>query len=154
MNVIIRKAILDDSQSIQKLIQSYASKGKMLARSLHHIFEHIRDFYVAATETGEIVGTCAFKVSQRELAEAKSLAVSEEYQHKGLATDLLNAGIEDIKLLGISKLFCLTYVPEFFEKNGFHRIKKEDLPHKIWTECINCPSFPDCDEIAMIRDIS
>ena len=149
----IRKALLKDSPSIQQLIQAYAADGKMLARSLQYIHEHIRDFQIAENETGIIIGTCAFTVSQRELAEVKSLAISKTYQQKGLATELLNTGIDEIKQLGITKLFCLTYVPEFFKKNGFHQIKKEELPHKIWTECINCPSFPDCDEIALIKNL-
>jgi len=38
-------------------------------------------------------------------------------------------------------------------KQGFHEIPKEKLPHKVWKECINCPKFPNCDEIAMMKEL-
>jgi len=153
MSYKIRKAILADSQSIQQLVQIYASKEKMLARSLQYIHEHIRDFHIAVNDENKIIGVCSFVVSQRELAEAKSLAISNDYQKIGVASALLASGTKEIKKLGISKLFCLTYAPGFFEKNGFHQINKEKLPHKIWTECIHCPSFPNCNEIALIKSL-
>ena len=40
-------------------------------------------------------------------------------------------------------------LPEFFEKIGFKRIDKSELPHKIWSDCIDCPHFPDCSEVAL-----
>jgi amino-acid N-acetyltransferase len=46
----------------------------------------------------------------------------------------------------------LTYRDDFFHRFGFREVEKSELPHKIWTECINCPKFPRCDEIAMIFD--
>jgi len=45
----------------------------------------------------------------------------------------------------------LTYVADFFERCGFHRIEKAELPHKIWNECVRCPLFPNCTEIALVR---
>jgi len=26
------------------------------------------------------------------------------------------------------------------------------MPRKVWVECMDCPKFPKCDEIAMILD--
>lgn len=37
---------------------------------------------------------------------------------------------------------------------GFEEIPKEKLPHKVWKECINCPKFPNCDEIAMMKALA
>lgn len=149
---LLRKAHLSDSEAIQRLIQQYAKDGKMLARSLQYVVEHLRDFWVAEDDS-QIVGACAFTMSQKDLAEIKSLTVSPSYHHLGIATALVKSGMDEVKALGIIRVFCLTYVPEFFEKLGFSQLPKEDLPHKIWTECINCPSFPDCGEIALIKAI-
>lgn len=124
----------------------------MLARSLQYVIEHIRDFYVALDNT-LVVGCCAFMVSQKDMAEIKSLAVLPDFHHQGIAGTLIEAGIKDLIDLGVERVFCLTYVPPFFEKLGFTQIEKEQLPHKIWTECINCPSFPDCGEIALIKKV-
>jgi amino-acid N-acetyltransferase len=152
MGAQIRKALLSDSEGIQLLIQTFAKEGKMLARSLQYIVEHIRDFYIAL-DGKTVVGCCAFMVSQKDLAEIKSLAVHPDYHHQGLAGTLIQSGIADLISLGVERVFCLTYVPTFFEKLGFTQIEKEQLPHKIWTECINCPSFPDCGEIALIKTV-
>ncbi|MDD5456927.1 MAG: N-acetyltransferase [Candidatus Margulisbacteria bacterium] len=152
MQISIRKAILTDSEKIHSLIQHFAKKGIMLARSQQYIYDHVRDFFVAIKDK-QVVGICAFTVSQKDLAEVKSLAVDEKHQKSGIARQLIENGINDLKELGVKKVFCLTYVPGLFEKMGFTQVAKESLPHKIWTECINCPSFPDCDEIALTKEI-
>ena len=152
MSITLRKALLSDSEGIQALVQTFAKEGKMLARSLQYIVEHIRDFQVAL-DGHRVVGCCAFMVSQKDLAEIKSLAVHPDYHRQGLAATLIETGIADLVSLGVSRVFCLTYVPDFFKKLKFTQIEKEQLPHKIWTECINCPSFPDCGEIALIKSV-
>jgi len=42
---------------------------------------------------------------------------------------------------------------EFFEKCGFAVTDKKVFPQKIWSDCIKCAKFPECDETAMIREI-
>jgi amino-acid N-acetyltransferase len=37
---------------------------------------------------------------------------------------------------------------------GFKRIERADLPLKIWSDCVHCVKFPDCDEIAMMRELT
>ena len=53
--------------------------------------------------------------------------------------------------LGVKKVFALTYRPDFFSACGFVQESKDNMPQKVWTECINCPKFPNCDEICMTR---
>ena len=152
MSITIEKAVITDSKAIQAIIKRFADSGDMLARSIQYVYDHIRDFYIAK-HNGKTIGACAFTITSEDLAEIKSLAIEKEYHGQGLASKLLVAGFSDLKEIGIKKVFTLTYVPDFFVKNGFSLITKESLPHKIWTDCINCPSFPDCDEIALIRNI-
>ena len=52
--------------------------------------------------------------------------------------------------LGVNRIFALTFKPKFFEKLKYKKIKREDLPHKVWGECIKCPLFPDCGEVPML----
>lgn len=143
---------MDDVSSIQKLVNSHAEKGEMLPRSIGDICDNIRDFFIYE-ENGEIIGCCALHVTWVDLAEVRSLVVREEYQKKGIGTALLNACIDDALKLSIKKVFALTYKPEFFEKKGFQRVDKSQLPHKVWVACVNCIKFPDCDEVAVIRQI-
>lgn len=149
---IIRKARLKDAHEIQKLINFYAQKGEMLPRSLSDIFETIREFTVWTNGQG-ICGVSALHICWEDLAEIRSLAVKPEYCCKGIGTALASQCISEAEELNISKLFALTYKPKFFEKLGFQRVDKSQLPHKVWRDCLNCIKFPECDEIALLRSI-
>ena len=93
----------------------------------------------------------ALHVFWEDLAELKCLAVSESAQGRGVGRMLVDACWGAARELEINSVFSLTYVAEFFEKLGYHRIDKADLPHKIWNECVRCPLFPSCTEIALVR---
>ncbi len=149
---MIRKATIDDIKYTQELINFYAKKDQMLPRSLNELYENIRDFFIYE-EDGKILGCCALHIAWENLAEVKSLAVSEASQKKGIGAMLVKQALEDAKKLKVKKVFALTYVPEFFEKLGFKRIEHAELPHKIWSECIKCIKFPDCAENALALDI-
>ena len=149
---MIRKARVPDAPEIQRLINSFAEKDAMLPRSLSAIYENIRDFYVIEQDS-RIAGCCALHVTWEDLAEVKSLAVDESAQGKGWGRKLIDACLAEAREMGVPKVFALTYIPEFFEKAGFGRVDKSTLPHKIWSECINCPKFPDCGEEAVVVEL-
>jgi len=150
--VIIRKAKLSDVEKIHELVNYYAEKGLMLSRSRSVLYEYIRDFAVAELD-GEIVGTGALHILWIDLAEIRALAVKEELFGKGIGKDLVDFFLNEAKELDIPKVFTLTYQPGFFDKCGFNTVDKENMPHKVWKECINCPKFPNCDEVCMERVI-
>ncbi len=147
---MIRKAAIKDIKQIQSLINTFAAQDSMLPRSLNELYDNIRDFWVGET-AGKITACCALHVCWEDLAEIKSLAVELKKQRKGLGTELVKTCVEEAKQLGAKKIFALTYKPEFFKKLGFRKVKHTDLPHKIWAECINCPKFPNCQEIAVLK---
>lgn len=148
----IRRAKVSDVPKIRELITFYASRDLMLPRSLQEIYECLRDYWVCE-KNGEVIACAALHVNWEDLAEVRSLAVAENAHGLGIGTRLLKRCTREAKDLGIKRLFALTYVPAFFEKHGFHLCDKEDLPRKIWVECIRCPKFPDCDEIALVLDV-
>ena len=43
---------------------------------------------------------------------------------------------------------------DFFKRLGFAVVPKETLPHKVWTDCVRCPLQENCDEIAMVYELS
>ncbi|AEH60200.1 GCN5-related N-acetyltransferase [Methanosalsum zhilinae DSM 4017] len=149
---MLRKAVIDDIKPMKKIIDNYAKKELMLPRSLSELYESIRDFYVYE-ENNEIIGCCALHVVWEDLAEILSLAVIAEHNKRKIGTSLLKACIDEGYTLGVKKVFTLSYVPEFFEKNGFEKVDKSTLPHKVWSGCIKCPKFPECEEIALIREL-
>lgn len=148
---MLRKAKLTDANQIHKLINFFAKKDLMMPRSLNEIYENIRDFWVCI-ENGKMVGCCALHVvGWEDMAEVKSLAVETPRQRRHIGSRLLSACLKEAKRMGLKKVFALTYSPQFFNKFKFAEIDKARLPQKIWAECCNCPKFPDCEEIAVIR---
>ncbi len=146
---MIKKARFSDIEGIQRLINHYAREGALLPRSLNELYENMRDFFVWK-EKGKLLGCCALHISWKDLAEIKSLAVDRKVRRRRIGSRLLQSALSEAKDLGIKRVFALTNREKFFKRNGFKKIKKEKLPHKIWGECIRCPKFPDCDEVAMI----
>ncbi len=149
---MIRKARIEDIKQIQALINYFAKKDMMLARSLNELYENLRDFWVWE-ENSRIIGCSAIHISWDDLAEIKCLAVAKNKQGKGIGKELVLACLDEAKLLGAKRIFALTYKPEFFKKFGFKRVKHALLPHKVWAECINCCKFPDCQEIALLKNL-
>lgn len=150
---MLRKATIADIKQIQLLINSFSKDDLMLPRSLNELYENIRDFWVWE-ENKKIIGCAALHIAWEDLAEIKSLAVHRDWQGRGIGKDLVSICIREAKDLGAKKVFVLTYHLKYFQKMGFKRVKHENLPHKVWAECINCPKFPNCQEIALLKTIA
>ena len=147
---MIRKAKISDAKKIHELINYYAKKELMLYRSLNDIYENIRDFSIYEGKKREVLGACALHIGWEGMGEIRSLAVKQGYTKKGIGKGLVDGIFREASEFGIKSIFVLTYIPDFFKKLGFKEIDKKKLPQKVWTECVNCPKFPDCDETAMI----
>ena len=150
----IRPARVGDVPAIYELIRTFADRKVMIRRSLGELYESIREFVVAVDDQSRVVGCAALHVFWEDLAELKCLAVSEGVQGQGVGRMLAEACWESAQDLEIQAVFTLTYVAEFFERCGYRRIEKADLPHKIWNECVRCPLFPNCTENALIRTVA
>ncbi|HLF08208.1 MAG TPA: N-acetyltransferase [Dehalococcoidia bacterium] len=149
-DVIIEKATIADVHDMHRLINFFAERGDMLHRTLGELYENLRDFYVARSDE-QVVGCGALHVVWSDLAELKSLAVDEAWQKQGLGSRLVQSCLNEATHIGLASVFCLTYRPDFFARHGFDRLDVMELPRKVWGECIRCPHFPHCNEIAMIR---
>lgn len=153
---MIRNATMGDVKQIHTLLNYFANKGLLLGRSYSALYDQLRDFKVYADKDDKLIGVCALHIIWENLAEIRSLAVSEDAQGKGIGVQLVRACLEEAAEFEIDKVFTLTYQTGFFRKQGFNDVDKSDLPHKIWSDCINCPKFPDCDEEALqcsVKDI-
>ena len=150
--MIFRKARFSDVEDILKLINDYAEQGLMLARARNTLYENLREF-ILAVEDEKIVGIAALHLVWDELAEIRALAVHPSKTKTGVGRKIVEMLTEEAKELGVKTLFALTYQPGFFAKLNFEEVPKESVPQKMWKECINCPKFPNCDEIAMVKKL-
>lgn len=151
--ICVQPARLTDVQAIHDLVTFWADRGDMLHRSPGEIYELIRDFKVAKID-GEFVGCGSLHVLGSDLAEVRSLAVRDDVQARGVGTAVVQACVAEARTFGLERVFALTYKPGFFEKQGFRVANVMEFPQKVWGECVRCPFFTNCKEIAVVLDLA
>lgn len=148
---MIRRAHIADVPAMARIINDCAEYGLMLPRSLASLYENVRDFHVAVDEDQHVLGVCGLGIVWANLAEVYALAVAPEARGRGLGRQLVLTCVEEAEELGVQRLMTLTYERAFFEKLDFAVIDRQQLPLKVWSECVRCPKNQACDEIAMVR---
>ncbi|HUI55335.1 MAG TPA: N-acetyltransferase [Bryobacteraceae bacterium] len=149
-HLTVRKAVMHDIPPILDLINGYAAKGVMLPRTEFEMSEAIRDFTVVTA--GEVLLGCgALHFYSPTVGEIRSLAVAEHAKTHGVGRELVKALVQEAQDYELDAAFAFTYVTEFFQKVGFHVVERGILPLKAWKDCLRCPKFQACDEIAVLR---
>lgn len=146
----VRKAAMHDIPPILELINGYAARGIMLPRTEFDMSESIRDFTVVRLGD-ELLGCGALHFYSPSIGEIRSLAVHEGAKTHGVGRRLVEALTAEAQQYELDAIFAFTYVVEFFEKVGFHAVERGVLPLKAWKDCLRCPKFQACDEIAVLR---
>lgn len=145
-----RNAILPDVEQIYAIMQPYYGDGTLLPRHIPELCENVRDFVVAEYE-GEIIGCGALHLYGLHLAEIRSIAVQPQSKGFGAGRLLVQALLREAKRHNVTCVCLFTRIPDFFVRVGFSIASRDDLPDKIYKDCIHCPRFYACDEIAMVR---
>ena len=146
----VRKAAMQDIPPLLELINGYASKGVMLPRTEFEMSENMRDFMVAY-DGQQLVGCGALHFYSPTMGEVRSLAVAESHKTHGIGRLMVDSLVYEAKLYGLDAVFAFTYVPGFFAKVGFRVVERGELPLKAWKDCLRCPKFAACDEVAVLR---
>jgi amino-acid N-acetyltransferase len=149
----IRPARVSDVPAIYELVRTFAERKLMILRSMGELYESIREFLVAVEDDGGLAGCVALHVFWEDLAELKCLAVAEHLHGQGIGRQLIMACWESARELEVKSVFTLTHAAEFFERCGYQQVEKSELPQKIWNECVRCPLFPSCPEVALVRSV-
>jgi amino-acid N-acetyltransferase len=146
----MRKAGMCDIPRMLSLINSYAANGVMLPRTEFEISENIRDFSVAYD--GELlIGCGALHFYTPVSGEVRSLAVLPQCTKLGVGRVIVEALEAEARDNDLESIFAFTYVPQFFGKLGFTEVERGELPLKVWKDCLRCPKFHNCDEIAVVK---
>lgn len=146
----VRKATIRDIQPILGLINSYAAQGLMLPRTEFDLSENIRDFSVCF-EGESLLGCGALHFYTPVTAEIRSLAVAPDTKGRGIGRAIVQALEEEARENGLEAVFAFTYVSQFFARLGFQEVERGELPLKAWKDCLRCPKFQNCDEIAVLK---
>ncbi len=146
----VRKAAMRDIHPLLKLINGYASEGIMLPRTEFEMSENIRDFSVAYAGQ-QLVGCGALHYYTPTSGEVRSLAVEPSIKARGVGRRVVEALEKEALENDLHAIFAFTYVPDFFRRLGFQEVERGELPLKVWKDCLRCPKFQCCDEIAVVK---
>ena len=145
-----RNAILPDADAIQELIATYSGDGTLLPRTFAEICENIRDF-VVVEDHHQVIACGALHLYGPHLAEVRSIAVDPHAKGKGAGRRVVKALLEEAERQQVNGVCLFTRIPEFFAPLGFAAASREDLPDKMYKDCLACPRLHCCDEVAMVR---
>jgi amino-acid N-acetyltransferase len=150
---MIRKAKIHEVPEIRRFLGEFSLDGGILPRTLADLYGQLRDYFVYREDQGSIIGVAALHICWAGLGEIRSVAVMPEHRGRGLGKELVTTCLAEARVLGLSEIFLLTLVPDFFKPFGFKVVSREDLLPIVWADCVNCVKFPDCDEIPMLLDL-
>ena len=131
----VRPARTSDIKGIHKLIVDFASGGRMLQKETVTLYESVQEF-VVAVEDGQVVGCGALQVLWEDLAEVRSVAITETLRGKGIGNQILENIIKRAYELGLSRIFCLTFETKFFGRHGFEEIQGTPVEPEVYAQLL------------------
>ena len=131
----VRPARTSDIKGIRKLIADFASGGRMLQKETVTLYESVQEFMVAV-EDGQVVGCGALHVLWEDLAEVRSVAITENLRGNGIGNQILERIIDRARELGLARIFCLTFETKFFGRHGFEEIQGTPVEPEVYAQLL------------------
>lgn len=153
MEIVIRPATEADITGILAIVNGYAAQNIMLPRTPEQI-RRVLKWFLVAQRAGLVVGCGSNVELTPKLTELRSLAVAAELRGSGLGQRLVTALVERARADGYDQICALTLSEGFFNRCGFVTVDRWAISPKIWHECIYCPKFDACDEIAVLMNLT
>jgi amino-acid N-acetyltransferase len=131
----VRPANTSDVAKIRQLAAPLVEQRVLLGKELVELYESIQEFVVAELD-GELVGFGALHVMWEDLAEVRTLAVSSNAQRRGVGAAILRELLERARVLGVHRVFCLTFETKFFASHGFEEISDVPVDAATYAELV------------------
>jgi amino-acid N-acetyltransferase len=136
MALEIRPARTTDVLAVRDLVENYAGDGpRLLRKNTVTLYEDVQEFLVAELD-GKIVGCGALHVMWHDLGEVRTVAVDPNCKGQGIGSKILDALTQRAKVLGLSRLFCLTFETNFFGRHGFEPIEDTPVDASTYSELL------------------
>ncbi len=151
--VTVRRAKLVDVPNMMPLLDEYTKQAEILPRNEADVYRSVREWVIAEIND-EIVGMGSLLIMWHDLAEIRSLVVSPSHQGYGVGRKIVTTLLDEARDLGIARVFALTRKPGFFLKLNFQLTRIGVLPRKVQKDCVFCPKFHACDEVAVVMPLN
>ena len=138
--VTVRSARTADVSAIQRLVTPYAERRVLIAKEAVAYYEAIQEFMVAEAQDGELVGCGALHVMWEDIAEVRTLAVSDRARGGGVGHAILTALLDRARDVGVDRVFCLTFEVDFFARHGFAVMEDQSaVDPAVYAELLRSP---------------
>ena len=87
---------------------------------------------------GRLVGGFVLALREGEYI-CDGIAIDNSLRGTGLGSQLLKLGLEETVKRGGDKMFLVARAPEFFRRNGFVTVPRQEAPN--FFECLTCPQY-------------
>jgi amino-acid N-acetyltransferase len=131
----VRAARTSDVKAIRELVDSYAAPGQMLSKETVTLYESVQEFVVAERD-GVVVGCGALHILWEDLAEVRTVAVSQEFHKQGIGHLILEEIIRRAREVGVKRIFCLTFQTQFFGSIGFAEIQGTPVEPDVYAQLL------------------
>jgi amino-acid N-acetyltransferase len=136
MNYAVRRARTADVRDIRELVDANSQSGRLLDKPTVALYEDVQEFWVACAPGGEVVGCGALHVMWEDLAEIRTVAVSDSHQGHGVGHQVVAALLAAAREVGVSRVFVLTFAVEFFRRHGFAEIRGQATTPEVYAELL------------------
>jgi amino-acid N-acetyltransferase len=122
---------------IGKLIDSNAESGRLLGKATVTLYEDIQEFCVAELDDDASVAGCgALHVMWEDLAEIRTVAVVPACQGMGIGHAIVSELLARARVLGVDRVFVLTFAVDFFARHGFQIINGTPVAAEVYSELL------------------
>jgi amino-acid N-acetyltransferase len=74
-----------------------------------------------------------------DLGEIRTLIVVDDWLHRGVGREIVEALEDNARRLGLARLFCLTFEVDFFTRRGFEPIGEQVVDPDVYSQLIRSP---------------
>jgi amino-acid N-acetyltransferase len=147
MSYTIRPARTRDVPMISKLIDSNVESGRLLSKATVTLYEDVQEFCVAELVDDAplddplgvdtvLAGCGALHVMWEDLAEIRTVAVVPTCQGLGMGHAIVAELLARARVLGVQRVFCLTFAVDFFARHGFQPISGTPVAAEVYSELL------------------
>jgi amino-acid N-acetyltransferase len=131
----VRRARTSDVPHVRRLVDAYSNDRILLSKETVTLYEDVQEFWVAEA-AGAVIGCGALHVMWEDLAEVRTLATDPQWRGRGVGSTLLDRLVAAARELGISRVFCLTFEVDFFERHGFEVLEGTQVEPEVYVQLL------------------
>ncbi len=131
----VRRARTSDVPHVRRLVDAYSNDRILLSKEMVTLYEDVQEFWVAEA-AGAVIGCGALHVMWEDLAEVRTLATDPQWRGRGVGSTLLDRLVASARELGISRVFCLTFEVDFFERHGFEVLEGTPVEPEVYVQLL------------------